>query len=221
MDMDELIKQFEKQKVNTSLLGGQFNPKAAAYGFAALDAFNKNDFQTAISLFTKGLEFQPENSGFYSRRAICYRMINEFDLALLDALTSIKIDSNFENNQTAALCKLFLKDYVKAIEFFEISLEFLERDESIDQSNISNTDYKATKSRLLNNKAVCHYNLKQLDLAIECTSKGIIENPQYSNNYFIRGMIYLEISNKSKAIEDLKNASLYGDDRATNILKSF
>ena len=220
MDIEQLIKFFEENPLNTSLLGGEYNPKAMAYATLAKEVYDKNDFKTSLSLYSKALEFQPLNWYFLSQRAICYRMISEYDKSLVDALSSRKIDDNFENNQTIALCYLFKKDFLKAIHHFDIAIKHLEYYKEKDHGKMMGIDYGSTKSRALNNQAVCFYNLQQLDKAIECTTKGIQANPSYSNNYFIRGMIYLSQEQKTQAISDLQNAARYGDTRAYGILAS-
>ena len=218
MNIDQLIKFFEDNPVNISLLGGEYNPKAMAYSTLAKESYDNDDFATAINLYSKALEFQPLNWHFLSQRAICYRMSNEYDKSLTDALSSKKIDDNFENNQTIALCYLFKKAFLEAVQHFDIAIKYLDSYEENDQAKMMGINYGATKSRALNNQAVCYYNLQQLDKAIECTTKGIQAKSDYSNNYFIRGMIYLSQGDKLKARSDLENAARYGDTRANGIL---
>lgn len=220
MNVDQLIKFFEDNPVNTTLLGGEYNPKAMAYSTLAKEFYDKGDFIASVSFYSKALEFQSSNWYLLSQRAICYRMINEYDKSLADALSSKKIDDNFENNQTIALCYLFKNDFLKAIQHFDIAIKHLDYYKEKDHRKLIDIDYDATKSRALNNQAVCFYNLQQLDKAIECTTKGIQANPSYSNNYFIRGMIYLSQEQKTHAIADLQNAAYYGDTRANGILAS-
>jgi tetratricopeptide (TPR) repeat protein len=218
MDINELIQFFENNPFNASLLGGEHNPKAMAYSALAKEAQDRDDFGTAISHYSKALEFQPLNSHILSQRAICYRMLDDYDKSLIDASNSKKIDDNFSNNQTIALCYLFKKDFLKAIKYFDTALKYLDSYEAIDQTKMMGIDYAATKSRALNNQAICYYNLQQLEEAIKCATKGIQAKSDYSNNYFIRGMIYLSQGNKTKAISDLQIAAQYGYAKAQAIL---
>ena len=219
MNIDQLTKYFEENPINLSFLGGEFNPRAMAYSTLAQEAYDRDDYMIAVDLYTKGLEIQPRNWYFLSQRAICHRMMNNYDQSLSDALRSIQIENNFENNQTAALCCLFKKDFQKAVEFFDITIAHLNKLEESDQSEMMGIDYGATKSRALNNQAVCYYNLQQLDKAVQAATKGIEANPSYSNNYFVRGMILMSLEEKAKAVLDLQNAARYGDTRAVGILE--
>jgi len=216
MNEQELIEYFINNPLTAGerLGGGKFNPRESAFLFIGLKAFDEENFEVAIEYYTKAIKEQPENWISFSQRAICYRMINQFDKSISDALESKKIDDNYINNQTLALCYLYKKEYKTAIKYFDITVNSLR-----ELNNIDN-DYGATMSRALSNQSICYYNLKQLNNAIICTTKGMIANPQYSNNYFIRGVIYWESGHNDDARKDLEMALKYGDERAADILKS-
>jgi len=220
MNEQELIEYFEKNRFEGSelLSGRKFNPREMAFLTIAKKAFDENNFPLAIQYYSKAINEQPLNWNSFSQRATCYRMINQFDDSISDALESKKLDNNFTNNQILALCYLFKKEYQTAITYFDITINKIEELERNDINNMMPINYGATKSRALNNQAVCYHNLKDFNQVIICTSKGIEANPQYSNNYFIRAMVYLEADRMAEGKQDLLNAAKYGDKRASKLL---
>lgn len=221
MNEEELIEYFKNNpSMGGELLGGnKFNPREMAFLTIGKKALDQNDYHLAIEYYSKAINEQQSNWHSFSKRATCYRMINEFDKAINDALKSKELDDNFMNNQILALCYLFKKEYQKAIGYFDITIDKIEELEMNDRTQIMQVDYGATKSRALNNQAVCYHNLKEFNQAIICTTKGIEANPHYSNNYFIRGIIYWEGGRNEQAKEDLNMALKYGDKRAIDILR--
>jgi len=180
MNLDDLIKKLKKDGPS-EILGRKVNPEALAYITAGDKALQENNYSQAIAYFTKAIELDPTNRYPFSKRGKCYQMTQVYDKALADLFKSKELQDNFENNQSIAECYLFKKEYSKAVQYFGDAMKQLEREEivAIDTGNIMGIKYGATKARVLNNQAVCHYHLQQLDQAIECSTRGIQANPKY------------------------------------------
>ncbi|KAJ3035565.1 Stress-induced-phosphoprotein 1 [Rhizophlyctis rosea] len=58
-------------------------------------AFARKNYQFAISKYTAAIQLDPENNIFYSNRANCYVRLEEWQLALLDAQHSIRLNPKF------------------------------------------------------------------------------------------------------------------------------
>ena len=54
-------------------------------------AFEQSDFQTAITYFTDALEQNPQDTDLLNNRAICYRELEKYDIALQDVSSAIII----------------------------------------------------------------------------------------------------------------------------------
>jgi tetratricopeptide (TPR) repeat protein len=194
------------------------NPESLAYITAGDRAFQQDNYNQAITHYTNAIRVDPRNPYPLSKRGKCYQMTQQYDRALTDLLQSRELDNNFENNQSIGECYLFKQDFNRAVQYFDEALEKLEEIEAIDVDRMMGINYGATKARMLNNQAVCYYNLQRLDNAITCTTKGIQANPEYAGNYGIRGMIYLAQNRRTEAISDLQRAARLGDARANAIL---
>ena len=121
---EEIIKYFKDNKLHKTalLLGGSVSPEAFAYNTLGGEAFKNDDFHLAIEYYTKAIEYDLKNSTALRQRAICYRMIQEYDKSIEDAFKSKQIDDNFVDNQTLALCYLFKKEYTVSKEYFDITI---------------------------------------------------------------------------------------------------
>jgi tetratricopeptide (TPR) repeat protein len=217
MNFDYFLNKFKKN-APLEVLGIKINPEALAYIKTADKFFQDNNYPQAIVYYTKAINIDPKNCYPLTKRGNCYKMIQQYDKAIEDLFKSVALDDNFENNQSIAECQLFKKDFSSAVKYFDKSLIKIEEIEKIDTGEMSGRDYGATKARTLNNQAYCYFNMQQIDKAIDCSTKGIKANPNYPNNYCIRGIVYLQKGNRSEAIRDLQNASRLGDQRANSIL---
>ncbi len=218
MNLDDLIKKFKKDAPYLEIFGVKVNPEALAYMTAGDKALQEDNYSQAITYFSKAIELDPKNRYPLSKRGKCYQMTQEYDKALVDLFKSKELDDNFENNQSIAECYLFKKDFSKAVQYFDTAITQLENTEKSYTGKMMGIDYGATKARALNNQATCYYNLQQLDKAISSATKGIQANPNYPNNYKVRGLIYFSQGNKAQARADLQNAARLGDQKANAIL---
>lgn len=181
-------------------------------------AYSRDDFRLAISKFTNAITADSSNYYPHMKRGMCYKMIKEYDKAILDLIKAKNIDNNFEINQTIAECHLLKNEFLKALDFFEIALVKIKEIDRIDPINARGVDYATTKARLLNNLAICYLKLNQLDQAISTATSGINANPNYPNNYGIRGIAYLQSGDIVKGKTDLQKAANLGDVRSQMLL---
>ena len=87
---NKLTKTFIKE-LNKAI---ELAPNVVDYylAFARYYSFDKKDFQKAIEYYNKAIEYDPDNSWFYSDRAECYKEIGDIQKAVEDYLKSIKLD---------------------------------------------------------------------------------------------------------------------------------
>lgn len=181
-------------------------------------AYDRDDYSLAISKYTNATSIDSSNYYPIMKRGMCYKMIKKYDKAILDLLKAKNIYNNFEINQTIAECYLFKNEFLKAIDYFEIALIKIKEIEKIDSINARGVDYAATKARLLNNLAICYLKSNQFEQAISIAINGINANPDYPNNYGIRGIAYLQAGEIAKGKSDLQRAADMGDVRSQMLL---
>jgi tetratricopeptide (TPR) repeat protein len=200
------------------IFGREINNNAITYISEGDLAYSEDDFNLAISKYTKAISLDATNHYPITRRGLCFKMIKDYDKALVDLLNSKNIDDNFQNNQAIAECYLFKNDFLKAISFFETALSKINKLEQIDSRKNMGIDYGSTKARLFNNFAFCYFKLNQFEKAISTATLGINSNPNYPNNYGIRGITYLQNGDKTKAKNDFQKGADLGDVRSQMFL---
>lgn len=181
---------------------------------AAEKAYAMDEFTIAIASYTHVLKLDSTNRQALKKRAICYRMIGEYDNAIEDGLLLTSDQDNFEGFETIALSYLFKKDYRIAIQYFQKTIKALKKLQNEDTDWATGLDYGMNFAKSYNNMGICYYNLNEYNEAIEAWTHGIDNCPDYSNNYFVRGTLYHSLNKYDLAIPDLQRAGILGDHRA-------
>lgn len=184
----------------------------------------KEDFQKAISEFTKALEIDPENKHARKGIGICYKNIKQFYKAIVEFEEFLKIEPDddyiFCN---LGYCHRDLKQYDKAIAQFNKALEINPGSEEAylgladcceDLGQLGNAidSYKKAlkinpeNEHALQNLGFCYKNSKQLDLAMIEFKKVLNINPNNQYGYIGIGFCYLEQNKTDKAIAEFKRA---------------
>jgi protein O-mannosyl-transferase len=163
----------------------------------------KGDYEEAIRIFSKGIEFDSSSKELYHNRANAYRITNNPNGAISDLSVIIKKwpDANayFTHGSLLNVNKEWaaaLKDLDKAI-------------------SMDSTQYDFYWER-----GVSKYNLNDLHGAINDYSKSLLhnKNPQIYAN---RGVAYYQGNEKQKACEDWRISSEMGDKQATLYLRDY
>jgi tetratricopeptide (TPR) repeat protein len=205
MNLDDFLNSLkEKFKTGTppEIFGEEIDSEALVYIAVGDEAFEENNFRKAIDYFTKAIDLDANNYYSLFKRGVCYQMLQEYDIALIDLFKSNTLSESFFNTQTIAECYLFKKDFLTAVKYFDDALTDLDKIREIDTGKTIGIDYSLTTARIYNNQATCLYHLKQFREAIEKCTLSIRIDPSYSNPLAIRASIYIAIEKYEAAIDD-------------------
>lgn len=87
-------------------------------------AYKEGEYTEARELYTKAIYHNPNNAGYYGNRSATLLMLEEYQSALEDAITSIKLDEQFiKGYLRAAKCHLMLGNPSLSIDYYRKVLE--------------------------------------------------------------------------------------------------
>ena len=181
-EKEQTIEQKEKE-----------NAKAENFYREGASAYNRKDFNTAITEFTKAVEMNPEHAQSYAGRGYAHLNLKKFDLALRDFNKSINIDPGnhklysdraYIYYQTGEL-DLAITDYSKAIAL---------KSDSFEAFHFRGHTYRKQN---------------KLDLALADFSKAIQIQSNVADLYCDRADIYSIQKKFGAALSDLDKAIEY------------
>jgi DnaJ family protein C protein 7 len=72
-------------------------------------------YHEAIAFYTDAIELCPDSSAYYGNRSACYMMLNQYELALVDARKAVALDRSFAKGYIRiAKCSLVLGEVTEA-----------------------------------------------------------------------------------------------------------
>ena len=87
-------------------------------------AYKEGDYSEACELYTKAIYHNPHNAGYYGNRSATLLMLEQYQRALEDAVTSVKLDEAFlKGYLRAAKCHLMLGNPSLSIDYYRKVLE--------------------------------------------------------------------------------------------------
>jgi len=160
----------------------------SAYG--TLTPKQTEDYEQAISDFTKAIKLEPKNAVNYRENARVYDCKKNYDKAIADYSQAIRLDPNDAKAYSGRGEAYYNKgDQDKAIADFNQAIRL-------------NPNY----SEAYCNLGAVYYNKGDYDKAIAYLNQAIRLNPDYSKAYYGRGDSYLNKSDYNKGIADLNQA---------------
>lgn len=205
------------------LLSVAQSKKLVRQGLKATDPAEK------INFFSQAIELNPENLDAYFYRGVTKDNIGDFDGAILDYTKVIFFEPTADVYFNRGNSKYSLMDYLGAKEDYEKALalnpEFLEAKYSLAMAKYESKDYKGTIEDLnaLPKTAYVHLQLGRAYEALDDYKNALLNyslaivNDKSSQNFYARGLFYMNINYYKNANEDF-TASFYLDNSNASAL---
>ncbi|HOY31085.1 MAG TPA: tetratricopeptide repeat protein [Bacteroidales bacterium] len=199
--------------------------KARAINNRGFIYLQREQWDKAVSDFSKAIEIFPGWAITYYNRAVAYEKLGLLDNAIADYTTAIKFDPKYDNAYynrgliygNRGNLEQALSDFTKAIEsqkyidaksYYNRGVTYMALGQwpkaIADFSSVSIAEWKNAKAWA--NRGVAWANLKQWDKAIEDYTWSIINEPGFAATYNNRGNAYVHLGQWEKALADYNKA---------------
>lgn len=193
---DKAIQDYRRaSKLDPSLIKGCNSGIAGIYSDLGASDLKKNNYDDAITHFTKAIEIIPNNEYLYCSRGYSYEQKKDFKNAINDYSRAIEL-------QPSDASKYFNRaDVYEAIGEFDSAISDYTKSISLDPDNLMHANFLTYYSL-----ADIYSRKGSLDQAISNYSKAIEINGSSAEIYFFRGDLYQKSGNLEKSILDYSKA---------------
>ena len=95
----------------------------------AIAKVKENDFEGAISGFSKAIDENPLDIESYAERAVCYLHLKQYDLSMFDMNKAVELEPNHGYRYSCrAFLKSAMKDYKGAVADYQMAVEIDPKD---------------------------------------------------------------------------------------------
>jgi tetratricopeptide (TPR) repeat protein len=164
--------------------------------------FLKNNFKLALFYYNKAIAADKKDSYCYAERAAVKVALDSLNAAIIDASTSIRLDSSyFDPYNTRGFCEYRLGQYKQAMEDLDRSLKL------------------KPYIKAYTNRGLVYAAMNEHEKAIEDFSEAIEIGPNYPDTYYYRGFSYKAIRKEYEACTDFHKSLELGYKPAAEMLK--
>ncbi len=199
-----------------SPLGTKAPLEATANALTGDFALENKDYAKAVEYFSKAITIDRENFYTYERRATGYFFLQDYTKAVESVLQSIQLESTFSNCKLAGECYLQMTDFSNAIKYFDMAIE---KSKKQNGANVANEpEYKNALAVICNNRGISYFKKGDLANGIASANEGILYDPSYHNNHFIKAIMLMQTGKKTEAIASFRTAADLGNPNALGAL---
>jgi tetratricopeptide (TPR) repeat protein len=193
----------------------------------AVKYYQMGDYSSALSHLDQAIKTNPDHYFLFKLRAKIKEDSGNADGAILDYKESLSVstsDSYSAYNQIA-INYLTLKEFERALLAFDIAIELKESllnngiDETVIPSHVDGVPYNIDGEKMYTNRANVKLSLEDYQGCLNDCKKAIEINPDYSNSYFIAGLLFSKLDINEESLKALKKAESLGHTQATYIIQ--
>jgi tetratricopeptide (TPR) repeat protein len=193
-----------------------------------LNAHNEKNYPMAITFLNKAIELKSDNPNLYKIRAKIKEDSEDTNGAISDYKKSLYISSDiYTTYNQIGINYTKRKEFDKALIAFNIAIEqkFEIQQNGIDESLIPYIQdaivMKVDYEKMFTNRANVKMSLQDYEGCADDCNSAIKINPEYSNSYFVFGMLFLTVEQNDNALKLLKIAESKGHKHASKLISQF
>jgi len=195
-----------------------------------ISSYDQDDFNSAITYLNKAIREEPEHPQLYSVRASIKEDSGDRNGAIQDYKKSLYISGEdwYATYHQLGVNYFAIKDLANAIIAYDIAIELKSKlaatggkEDMLPNTLPGGVVFKVEFAKLYANRANAKLALKDFQGCADDCNKAIKANPDYSNSYYVFGLLFLHISQDEKAYRFLKMAESKGHKQATNTINQY
>jgi len=187
-------------------------PPPPDYYSLGIKMLEDNNYQDAITAFSKAIELLPTHVDAYNMRAMVYEKIADYDKAIRDYSEVITQEpNNIPAYRNRGMCYYASSNNDEAIADFDVVLQANPNDNEIVDIKKKILEITSPPSKTATdyyNDGVRAFNNNKYNDAITAFNKAIEIYPTYVEAYNMRAMAYEKIADYDKAIKDYNEVIL-------------
>lgn len=197
--------------------------------YQAVRLSEQKDFLNAVRLIDKAIQENGENPNLYKVRANIKEKSGDSLGAILDYKKSLYISGSdwYAIYNQIAINFMNRKEFKSALTAFNIAIELKiklkeERiEENVMPYLLNGVVTRIDFERMYTNRANVKMSLQDFQGCADDCELAIDANPEYSNSYFIYGLLFLTVEQNENAYKALRMAENKGHNQATIVLNQF
>jgi len=211
--------------IHGSLLEGEFGAmRNVALG---VKAHEQRDFKSAMHYVDLALAERPDNHHFLKIRANIKEELGDALGAIADFKRALYVSGEdcYATYHQIAVNFLNRKEFERALTAIDIAIGLKSKIDADDEINIpyivDGVVYRIDSEKMYTNRANAKLNLKDYEgCALDC-ERAMEANSNYSNAFFIYGIVLLTVGHTENGFKALKIAEAKGSTQATQVLKQY
>lgn len=194
----------------------------------AVNAYQQRNYKDALLFIDKAIQDESNNSRLYKIRANIKEDCGDSASAISDYKKALFFGGDwYATYNQIAINFLNLKKFPDALTAFDIAINLKIE---LSQEGLSEDIYpyiidgvveRVDFEKIYTNRANVKLNLEDYQGCADDCNEAIIANPDYSNSYFIFGLLFLTINEDNNAYKLLKVAEEKGHNQATGIINEY
>lgn len=191
--------------------------------------YQRKEYQTAIKYLDRAIQQKSDNHHLYEVRANIKEDSSDILGAINDYKKSLYISGSdwYATYNQIAINFLNIKDFNRALIAFDIAIELKDdlKNRGIDENTMpyfmDGVVTRVDLERIYSNRANTKLSLLDYKGCGDDCIRAIEINPEYSNSYFVFGLMFLAVEQYDNAYKVFKAAESKGHQQASLILQQF
>jgi tetratricopeptide (TPR) repeat protein len=195
----------------------------------AVDAHREKNYSIAIKYINNAIQENSDHHHLYNVRANIQEDAGNALAAINDYKKALYVSGSdwYASYNQIAINYLNRKEFNRALIAFDIAIELktkLENDginENVMPYIVDGVVSRVDSEKMFTNRANVKLSLQDFQGCVDDCQKAVFANPEYSNSYFILGLLFMTVGQQDDALKAFKVADSKGHPQAKNIINQY